>query len=101
MPTKINTIKIPRFTEATGFYATPKSSALMKKIRSKNSKAEIKLRKALWGLGLRYRLHKKMVGKPDLIFIRKKLVVFIDGDFWHGYNWEERKAKLKSNRDYW
>ena len=42
-----------------------------------------------------------MPGSPDIAITRYKVAVFVDGEFWHGENWEERKAKLKSNRDYW
>lgn len=74
----------------------------MSKIRSKNTKAEIKLRNALWLKGCRYRLHAKgIVGKPDIIFVVRKIVLFVDGDFWHGYKWEEKKEKLLSNKAYW
>lgn len=45
----------------------------------------------MWGLGLRYRKHPKgILGKPDLVFIKAKVVVFCDGDFWHGKGWEDR-----------
>jgi DNA mismatch endonuclease (patch repair protein) len=95
-------IHIPRFEAVAGFYSTQKSSAAMKKIKSKNNANEIKLRKHLWALGYRYRINmKSILGKPDLVFIRENVVVFIDGDFWHGYNWESRKEKLKTNREYW
>ena len=74
----------------------------MKKIASKNTGCEMLLRKELWKAGLRYRLHRKdLPGKPDLIFSRYKVVVFVDGDFWHGFRWEQRKVKIISNRDYW
>lgn len=57
----------------------------MSKVRNRDGKAEMLLRKELWSLGLRYRLHSKiLVGKPDIVFASKKLVVFVDGDFWHG-----------------
>ncbi len=95
------TIKIPRFNEANGFYASEKSSKLMRKIRS-NNKSELVLRKALWNLGYRYRVnYNKLPGKPDIAFLGKKTAIFIDGDFWHGYNWQAQKNKLKSNRNYW
>lgn len=95
-------IKVPKFEEEAGFYATAKSSARMSKIHSKNTSAEMKLRKALWKSGCRYRLYsKKLIGKPDIVFVSKRLVVFIDGGFWHGYEWEHKKQKLLSNRDYW
>ncbi len=95
-------IKVPRFEEAEGFYSSEKSTSIMSKIKSKNTKAEIKLRKTLFSLGYRYRVNNKTIkGKPDIVFLKKKVIVFIDGDFWHGYNWEERKTKIKTNRDYW
>ncbi len=95
-------IKVPRFEEQLGFYATKKSSAIMSKIKSKNTKAEILLRKELWQRQYRYRLHASgLAGKPDIIFKMYKLIIFVDGDFWHGYNWELRKPKMKKNRGYW
>ena len=58
-------------------------------IRSKDTNAEVILRKALWENGIRYRKHYSLLpGNPDLAFPRKKIAVFIDGDFWHGYNWK-------------
>lgn len=74
----------------------------MSKIKGKNTKPEIALRKALWKLGLRYRLNvKNLPGKPDIVIRKKKLVIFVDGEFWHGYNWREKRPKIKSNRGYW
>jgi len=74
----------------------------MGKIKSKDTKAELKLRKALWCLGYRYRVNvKELPGRPDIVFRRHKLAIFIDGEFWHGYRWEEKKEKIKSNRGFW
>lgn len=74
----------------------------MSKIRGKNTKPELLFRKALWKEGLRYRVDSKQLpGRPDVSIKKYKLAIFIDGEFWHGYNWDERKAKLKSNRDFW
>jgi DNA mismatch endonuclease (patch repair protein) len=65
-------------------------SRIMSKIRAKDTKAELTFRKALWREGLRgYRLHASLPGKPDIVFRRARLVIFIDGDFWHGYLWKE------------
>ncbi|BES62839.1 very short patch repair endonuclease [Dysgonomonas capnocytophagoides] len=84
------------------FDTTPERSCLMKKIKSNNTKPEIKLRKALWATGIRYRLNvTKLPGKPDIVIQRYKLIIFVDGEFWHGYRWEEKKVKIKANRDYW
>lgn len=95
-------IKVPRFEEAAGFYTTPERSELMAKIRSENTRPEIMLRKALWAVGLRFRVHRRnLPGKPDISNQRLKLAIFVDGEFWHGYQWEEKKHKLRSNRDFW
>lgn len=95
-------IKVLRFEEANGFYTTPERSKLMSKIKGKDTKPEILFRKELWKAGIRYRKHEKSLpGNPDVVNKKLKLVIFIDGEFWHGYNWEEKKQKLKSNRDFW
>ena len=95
-------IKVPRFKEELGFYTTESRSKLMSKIKSKNTKPEIILRKKLWSLGIRYRIHwKKLPGKPDIVLNKYKLAIFVDGEFWHGYNWEKKKKEIKSNRDFW
>ena len=84
------------------FDTTGNRSDLMKKIRSKNTKPELLLRKSISKLDLRYRLNvANLPGKPDLVFRKYKLVIFVDGEFWHGYNWSEKKNRIKSNRDYW
>ena len=61
-------------------------SRMMSGIRSKDTKAEIEIRKKLFALGFRYRLHdKKLPGKPDIVFPRYKAVIFIHGCFWHAH----------------
>ncbi|MDD4190795.1 MAG: very short patch repair endonuclease [Mangrovibacterium sp.] len=97
-----NQIVVPRFNEANGFYTTKQRSELMAKIKSQNTKPELKLRKALWNLGFRYRKNlRKLPGSPDIVCTKYKLVIFVDGEFWHGYNWSEKKTKIKTNRDFW
>jgi DNA mismatch endonuclease (patch repair protein) len=77
-------------------------SELMGKIKSQDTKPELKLKKALWNLGFRYRKNvKKLPGNPDIVFNKVKLAIFVDGEFWHGYKWEEKKNKIKTNRDFW
>ena len=74
----------------------------MKQVKNKDSKIEILLRKELWNRGLRYRKNvKKILGNPDLAFIGKKIAIFCDSDFWHGYDWENRKKDFKSHQDFW
>ena len=60
------------------------------------------LQKELWHRGLRYRKNAKQVyGKPDIAFIGKKIAVFCDSEFFHGYDWENKQKEIKSNRDFW
>jgi len=90
------------FKDASGFYTTKKRSAIMQRIRGKNTKPELILRRALWHLGYRYRLNVKgLPGSPDVAIKKYRLAIFIDGEFWHGYQWEQRKQKIKSNREFW
>ncbi len=98
----VQNIKVPRFNEANGFYTTAKRSEMMSKIRSKETKPEVAFRKMLWHNGIRYRKNvKKLPGSPDIVLGRHKLIVFIDGEFWHGFHWEQKKDKIKSNRAFW
>ncbi|WP_262917129.1 very short patch repair endonuclease [Subsaxibacter sp. CAU 1640] len=95
-------IIVPRFSEESGFYTTKKRSKIMSKIRGKNTKPEMLFRKALWRKHVRYRVDsKKLPGRPDVSIEKYKLAIFIDGEFWHGYNWDERKDLIKSNRKFW
>ena len=74
----------------------------MQAIKSSQTKAEVLLAKALFSKGYRYRKNnKKVFGKPDLTFRKIKLAIFIDGEFWHGKDWETRKLGIKSNQEYW
>ncbi len=95
-------IKVPRFNEDSGFYTTPQRSKIMGRIRGKDTKPELAFRKALYKAGFRYRVdYKKLIGKPDIVLKKYKTVIFIDGEFWHGRNWHDRKPKLKTNRQFW
>lgn len=70
--------------------------------KSKGTKPELLLAKAMWQLGLRYRKNSKTVfGKPDFSFKKYKVAVFVDGEFWHGKDWETKKAVIKGNREFW
>ena len=76
---------------------------IMQSIKSKDTKSEITMRKELWKLGHRnYRKnYDKIIGKPDIVFPKLKIAIFIDSEFFHGYNWEEKKNRIGTNRDYW
>ena len=74
----------------------------MSRIKSKDTSIEKLLRKELWTLGYRYRKnYKDLPGNPDIVYIKEKIAVFCDGDFWHGKDWEKRKKKLDKNKSYW
>ncbi|MDF2157796.1 very short patch repair endonuclease [Algoriphagus sp. CAU 1675] len=95
-------VAVPKFSEENGFYTTEKRSYNMSQIRSKGTKPEILLKKALWDAGIRYKTpKKKLFGNPDISLKKYKLVIFVDGSFWHGYDWENRKDSIKSNREFW
>lgn len=73
----------------------------MSRIKSSNTSIELMLRKELWSRGLRYRINcKKVIGKPDICFLGKKVAVFCDSEFWHGKDYSEGKVP-KSNQEYW
>lgn len=81
---------------------TPEISKRMSNVKLKKGIAETALSKSLWHKGIRYRRnYKKLPGSPDIAITKYKIAVFIDGEFWHGYDWENRKSRLVSNRDYW
>ena len=74
----------------------------MQAVKNKDSKIEVLLRKELWSRGLRYRKNVKTVcGKPDIAFIGKRIAVFCDSEFWHGYAWEIAQDEFQSRRDFW
>lgn len=100
LPVEEDTIKVPRFNESAGFYTTKQRSKTMAKIKGINSKPELLLRKALWKENIRFRIHRKdLLGRPDLVIEKYQLAIFIDGDFWHGYEWQKRKPK--TNQQFW
>lgn len=74
----------------------------MRANRSKGTRPELRLGKELWRRGWHYRKNMKGVpGSPDLCFKGRKVAVFVDGEFWHGRNWDKSKLRIKSRREYW
>lgn len=93
---------MPDFISKHGFVTSPVRSNTMRRIKSKNTKPELILRHILWQNGIRYRIQNSSItGNPDLTIRRKKVAIFVDGDFWHGHNWEIKRLKIVNNRDYW
>lgn len=78
------------------------TSKRMSRVKLKRGSAEMTLAKLLWHEGYRYWLnYKKLPGSPDIAIQKYHVAVFVDGEFWHGYDWENKKPKLKRNREYW
>ena len=76
----------------------------MQHIRSKDTKIELILRKALWNEGIRYRKnYDKLPGKPDIAITKYRIAIFCDGEFFHGKDWDKLQLKLKNsnNSEYW
>lgn len=79
----------------------------MSAVKQKDTEPELMLRKAIWARGLRFRKnYKVLIGKPDIVFTKAKVVVFCDGDFWHGHNWALRglpslEAELATYSEFW
>jgi DNA mismatch endonuclease (patch repair protein) len=77
-------------------------SKIMRAIRSTNTKDEVRLAKALWHLGYRYRKNnRKVFGTPDLTFKKLKISIFVDSEFFHGKDWETQKKRFKTNQEFW
>lgn len=66
------------------------TSRIMASVRNSNTAPELALRSALHRRGLRYRVQRRMLGKPDITFVAPRVVVFVDGDYWHGNAWRTR-----------
>ena len=92
-----------------GIKANRDISAIMRRVRSSDTKLEVMFRKSLWNRGFRYRVCPvNLPGKPDVVLSSKRLAIFIDGDFWHGGQWQKRKLSAleeqfqgTSSKEYW
>jgi len=86
----------------TDVYSPEKRSAVMARVKAKNTTPELAVRKALTGLGARYRLHRKdLPGKPDIVLPGRRLAIFVHGCFWHGHDCARGARVPQANRDYW
>lgn len=78
----------------------------MSRVQNRDSVAELAVRRRLWALGLRFRVRMPLPGRPDIVFTRHKLAIFIDGDFWHGNAWRVRglpsfEAQFTNRSQWW
>jgi DNA mismatch endonuclease (patch repair protein) len=86
----------------TDVYPPEKRSAVMRRVKGKDTSPELAVRKALRALGARYRLHRAdLPGKPDIVLPGRRLAIFVHGCFWHGHDCARGARVPKQNRDYW
>jgi DNA mismatch endonuclease (patch repair protein) len=92
----------PRGNGSTDVYSPEKRSAVMRRVKGKNTSPELVVRKALTALGARYRLHRAdLPGKPDIVLPGRRLAIFVHGCFWHGHDCARGSRVPKQNQDYW
>ena len=83
---------------------TEKSHNNMSKIKGKDTSIEVKLRRALWAKGIRFRKNYKLLpGTPDIVLTKYKIAIFCDSEFFHGKDWEVLKPRLEkgNNSEFW
>jgi len=86
----------------TDVFTPEKRSSVMRRVKSTGTSPELKVRKLLTRMGLRYRLHRKdLPGKPDIVMAGRRLAIFVHGCFWHGHDCARGARVPKANREYW
>jgi DNA mismatch endonuclease (patch repair protein) len=86
----------------TDVFDSAKRSAVMRRVKGRNTTPEMTVRRALTKLGARYRLHRKdLPGSPDVVMPGRRLALFVHGCFWHGHDCARGARVPKQNRDYW
>jgi DNA mismatch endonuclease (patch repair protein) len=87
---------------STDVFTPAERSAVMRRVKGRDTTPELKLRKLLTRLGFRYRLHRKdLPGSPDIAMIGRKTAIFMHGCFWHGHDCKRGARQPKANTDYW
>ena len=86
----------------TDVYSPEKRSAVMRRVKGRDTSPELRVRRLLWRLGARYRLHRgDLPGKPDIVLAGRRLAIFVHGCFWHGHDCARGARVPKQNRAYW
>ncbi|MDB5472589.1 MAG: very short patch repair endonuclease [Caulobacter sp.] len=86
----------------TDVFSPEKRSAVMRRVKGRDTSPELKVRRLLTALGARYRLHRKdLPGRPDIVMAGRRLAIFVHGCFWHGHDCARGARVPKANRDYW
>ena len=89
-------------TDRTDVFDAAKRSAVMRRVKGRDTGPELRVRRLLTALGARYRLHRKdLPGSPDIVMPGRRLAIFIHGCFWHGHDCARGARVPKANRDYW
>lgn len=91
--------RVKKAKEFTDVLTPEQRSWCMSRIKGKNTKPELSLRKALWDAGMRYRLGAGVFGRPDVVFKSARVAVFVDGCFWH--RCPQHGVMPKKNGDFW
>jgi len=87
---------------STDVYSSEKRSAVMRRVKGRDTTPEMTVRRALTKLGARYRLHRKdLPGNPDIVMPGRRLAIFVHGCFWHGHDCARGARVPKANREYW
>ena len=79
----------------TDVFTPEKRSWVMSRIRGTNTKIDLRMKKILSEINCSFEMYPKMYGNPDFIISRKRIAIFCDGDFWHGYRYREKKKPAK------
>ena len=88
--------------QSRDIFSPEKRSEIMRAVKSRDTKPEIALRKALFGMGLRYRVNvRRLPGSPDIVFAKRRAIIFVHGCFWHGHDCKRGARVPKSNSAYW
>ena len=86
----------------TDVFTPEKRSAVMRRVKGRDTSPEMKVRRLLTAMGVRYRLHRRdLPGAPDIVLGPRKVAVFVHGCFWHGHHCARGARVPKQNRDYW
>jgi DNA mismatch endonuclease (patch repair protein) len=86
----------------TDVFTVEKRSAVMRRVKGRDTAPELKVRRLLHRLGARFRLHRKdLPGAPDIVLPGRRLAIFVHGCFWHGHDCARGARVPKQNRDYW
>jgi DNA mismatch endonuclease (patch repair protein) len=89
-------------SEGSDVFDKAARSAVMRRVKGRDTSPERKVRRLLTGLGARYRLHRKdLPGSPDIVMPGRRLAIFVHGCFWHGHDCARGSRVPKQNRDYW